>query len=129
VVAPADREIVAAAGTVAAVHEPGEALVVWVQRYREFLQTKRGLAAALHSGDPAFATLPDYFHSHAGPALGRLLDDAARAGAVRADVDPLDLLGAIANLCVPCPGSDDDTVSRLVSLLLDGLRYGAPAGR
>ncbi|WP_236787842.1 TetR/AcrR family transcriptional regulator [Amycolatopsis sp. GM8] len=118
-------ECVAAAAPIAEQHEPGEALELWVQRYREFLQTKRGLAAALHSGDPAYAALPEYFHSHAGPVLGALLDNAARAGAIRSGVEPLDILGAIANLCVPFPGSDADTASRMVGLLLDGLRYGA----
>lgn len=31
--------------------------------YTCFLATKQGLAAALHSADPAFSTLPDYFRS------------------------------------------------------------------
>lgn len=118
-------ECVAAAGPIADQYPPGKALEMWVQRYREFLQTKRGLASALHSGDPAYASLPEYFHSHAAPALGALLENAENAGDIRADIAPLDLLGAIANLCVPFPGSDTDTASRLVALLLDGLRYRA----
>lgn len=61
----------------------------------------------------------------AGPAPGTLVDNAARVGAIRAGVEPLDILGAIANLCVPFPGSDAGTASRMVALLLDGLRYGA----
>lgn len=121
-------ECVAAASSIAAEHEPAEALELWVQRYRGFLETKRGLAAALHSGDPAYSALPEYFHSTAAPVLGKLLDDAANAGAIRHGVIPLDLLGAVANLCVPFPGSDPGTASRMVALLLDGLRYGADAG-
>src|SRR5277367_6261990 len=39
----------------AAEHEPFEALANWMQRYAAFVATKRGLAKALHSGDPAFA--------------------------------------------------------------------------
>lgn len=118
-------ECVAAAEAIAAEHEPAEALELWVQRYRAFLETKRGLASALHSGDSAYAALPDYFQSTAGVALGRLLDDAAQAGAIKRGVIARDILGAVANLCVPFPGSDPDTASRLVALLLDGLRYGA----
>ncbi len=64
----------AEAPQLAASHEPGEALELWLQRYTGFVATKRGLAAALHSGDPAFNGLPAYFHDHLGPALG----DAAR---------------------------------------------------
>src|ERR1700759_4024012 len=39
-------------------HSPFEALEKWIERYVGFLATKRGLAAALHSGDPAFDSLP-----------------------------------------------------------------------
>jgi hypothetical protein len=44
----------AAGATLAGQHEPGEALAKWLQRHTHFIATKRGLAAALHSGDPAF---------------------------------------------------------------------------
>jgi AcrR family transcriptional regulator len=116
----------AEAPQLAASHEPDEALELWLQRYTEFVATKRGLAAALHSGDPAFNGLPAYFHDHLGPALRALLDNAVAAGAVRDGVDPLDLLGAVANLCVPPPGTEDTSRAyRMVALLLDGLRYGA----
>ena len=107
-------------------HDPDEALELWLQRYTQFVATKHGLAAALHSGDPAYSTLPTYFHQHLSPALETLLANAEAAGAIRGDVDPHDLLGAVANLCIPPPGSDDHTrPQRMVGLLLDGLRYGA----
>src|SRR5271154_4314834 len=44
----------AAAPALAAVREPAVALDMWLHRYTEFLAAKRGFAAALHSGDPAF---------------------------------------------------------------------------
>ena len=37
------------------------ALEQWLHRYTELLATKRGLATALHSGDPAYDGLQDYF--------------------------------------------------------------------
>ena len=45
----------------------------------------------------------------------------------RADgVDPIDLLAAVAKLCVPPPGTGDTArANRMVALLMDGLRYGA----
>src|SRR5271154_6130036 len=43
-----------AAPALAAVREPAVALDMWLHRYTEFLAAKRGFAAALHSGDPAF---------------------------------------------------------------------------
>ncbi len=120
----------AEAPRLAAAHGPDEALDLWLRRYTEFVATKRGLAAALHSGDPAFNALPVYFHDHLGPALRALLDSAVAAGAVRDGVDPLDLLGAVANLCIPPPGTDDTSRAyRMVALLIDGLRYGASPDR
>jgi AcrR family transcriptional regulator len=113
-----------AARELAAEHEPAEALSRWLRRFTEFIATKRGLAAALHSGDPAFNPLPAYFDGHLRPALASLLDAAAEAGAIRTNVDANDLLYAIANLCAsesPRPGH----ALRMVDLLFDGLRYGA----
>jgi AcrR family transcriptional regulator len=114
-----------AAASLAASHDPDSALELWLQRYTEFVATKHGLAAALHSGDPAFNALPVYFQERLGPALRMLLENAEATGAVRGGVDPLDLLGAVANLCVPPPGSADNSrAHRMVALLLDGLRFG-----
>ncbi|QIQ04109.1 TetR/AcrR family transcriptional regulator [Streptomyces liangshanensis] len=119
----------AAAGPqLSAVHEPGEALAEWLRRYTEFLGTKRGLAPALHSGDPAYAALPGYFLEKVGPALATLLDTAAKSGAVRDDVSAHDLLYAIANLCMPVPGQGPEYNQRMVTVLIDGLRT-PPAAR
>ena len=38
-------------------NEPTPALTKWLHRYTEFVGTKRGLAIALNSGDPAFDAL------------------------------------------------------------------------
>jgi AcrR family transcriptional regulator len=111
-----------AAPALAAEHAPGEALARWLRRYTRFIATKRGLAAALHSGDPAFDALPAYFDQHLRPALAALLTSAVAAGEVRADIDPNDLLHAVANLCL----SPD--AQRMVDLLIDGLRYRADNG-
>jgi AcrR family transcriptional regulator len=114
-----------AAPILAAEHDPGEALARWMQRYAAFIATKRGLATALHSGNPAFDTLPAYFEKRLLPALRMLLDSAVAAGEVRADVDADDLLSAVANLCRQAHDEDPDRTRRMVALLVDGLRYGA----
>ena len=116
-----------AAPELAAAHEPGEALAKWLHRYTGFLATKRGLAPALHSGDPAYGALPGYFMQRFGPALGSLLEAAAAAGEIRADIAPRDLLYAVANLCVPAADQGVAYSQRMVALLIDGLRYGAGA--
>jgi AcrR family transcriptional regulator len=132
VVAVLQREIDAcadAASTLSTAHEPGVALAKWLYRYTEFLATKRGLAAALHSGDPAFDALPGYFFERLGPALGSLLEAATASREIRADVSSKDLLYAVANLCVPVADEGVAYSQRMVALLIDGLRYGAELQR
>ncbi len=114
-----------AAATLAAEHEPGEALARWMQRYVDFIGTKRGLAAALHSGDPAYDPLPGHFDQRLRPALRGLLDAAAAAGDVRPDIDPNELLHAVASLGTSAGGVGLAPARRMVALLVDGLRYGA----
>ena len=114
-----------AAPALSAANEPGAALAKWLHRYTEFLATKRGLATALHSGDPAFEALPDYFRQRLGPTLASLLEAATASGEIRADVSPEYLLHAVANLCLPVAGEGIEYSQRMVALLIDGLRYGA----
>ena len=118
-----------AAPALAGAHEPGVALAHWLRRYTEFLVTKRGLATALHSGNPAFDTLPGYFYQRLEPALGSLLDAAAATGEIRADISARDLLRAVALLCTPVSDEGIAYSQRMVTLLIDGLRYAAELQR
>ncbi|EEP73677.1 TetR family transcriptional regulator [Micromonospora sp. ATCC 39149] len=120
-----EREIDAcadAAPALAAEHKPDIALARWLERLAAFVATKRGFAAALHSGDPAFDGLSGYLMEKLGPALGSLLDAATAAGEIRAVVSSQDLLYAVAKLCAPLPGEEPDHGRRMVALLVDGLR-------
>jgi hypothetical protein len=102
-----------------------------MQRYAAFIATKRGLAGALHSGHSAYGSLHDYFNERLQPALGALLRAAAAAGEVRGDIEPDELLGAVASLCMQARDERPEHARRMVALLVDGLRYGAegaPAG-
>jgi AcrR family transcriptional regulator len=116
-----------AAPLLAARCAPDEALRRWVERYVDFIGAKRGLAAALHSGDPAYDALPTYFEERLRPALESLLTSAVSAGYIRAGVDPYDLLSAVASLslCASTRDQDPARARRMIGLLLDGLRYGA----
>jgi len=118
---------VEAASSLAADREPGEAVAAWMQRLVDLVATKRGLGAALHSGDPAYQSLPDYVLGELAPALRGLLDAAAAAGAVRAEVDAGELLLGAMRLASPASDGDAAQARRMVALLVDGLRYGARA--
>jgi AcrR family transcriptional regulator len=114
-----------AASVIASKYEPGEALARWMQRYVDFIATKRGLAAALHSGDPAYGALPGYFDKRLRPALRTLLDAAVKSKVVRPAMEADDLLRAVATLCHGAHGEEPAYARKMVELLVDGLRYGA----
>lgn len=114
-----------AAPMLAAEHPPFEALGLWLQRYADFIGTKRGLAKALHSGDPAYESLGSQFDLRLRPAFDRLLEAAVAAGEVRADVEANDILSAVASLCISVYTDGREHAQRMVRLVIDGLRYGA----
>ncbi|MDI4645046.1 TetR/AcrR family transcriptional regulator [Cohnella hashimotonis] len=116
-----------AAADLSAKYEPAEALARWMQRYVDFIANKRGLASALGSGNPEYETLPAYFEKRLNPVLRNLLDTAATAGELRADVEPYDLLRAAASLCTGIHNGDAKFTRQMVALLVDGLRYRASA--
>jgi AcrR family transcriptional regulator len=116
---------VEAAPELEAAYPPGEALDRWIMRYTQFVATKRGLASALHSGDPAYEPLAEYFATHLAPTLERLLAAATASGDVVQEVDPSEFLGAVANLCHgggPAGTASSPRPERMVRLLLAGLR-------
>jgi len=115
-----------AAPELTAAYPPFEALVKWIDRFVGFIATKRGLAAALHAGGVAYEGLPAHRNQRLVPALRGLLDSAAAAGEVRPGFDAEDLLNAVGSLYMTV--RDDgaaQAAGRMVSLLIDGLRYEA----
>lgn len=111
-----------AAPVLAGEHPPFEALARWLQRYADFIAAKRGLAKALHSGDPTFDTLPAYFDGKLRPALRGLLAAAVSAGEARTDIPVETLLHAVARLCISASDHDNSETRCMVALLSDGLR-------
>jgi AcrR family transcriptional regulator len=101
---------------------PHAALARWIDLFVDFLVTKHGLAEALQSDDATFATLHAYFIDRLVPVCAELLDAAARAGEIRPDIEALELMRGVGNLCI---GADKDPrydARRVVELLLAGLR-------
>jgi AcrR family transcriptional regulator len=115
-----------AAAPLAAAYPSFEALSRWIERYIGFVATKRGLAAALHSGDAAYESLPPHRNQRLIPALRGLLETAAAEGQIRPGVDAYDLLNAVGSLYMTVRDEPSaQSARRMVSLLIDGLRHGA----
>jgi AcrR family transcriptional regulator len=109
-----------AAPLLAAQAEPFEAVALWIQRFLNLIVTKRGLAGALHSSEPAYTSLASYFEERLVPVLQGLLDAAGRE--IRADASASDLLRAVGLLCPRGAAGDVAQTRRMVALLVNGLR-------
>jgi AcrR family transcriptional regulator len=106
---------------------PDQALEAWMQRFVRHVAVKRGMAQAIKAAAGQDSELFTYSHALITEALGRLAAAGETAGLIRSDIDPYDLLRAIGGFCsvTDQPGWEE-RASRLVGLLVDGMRYGSP---
>jgi AcrR family transcriptional regulator len=105
---------------------PDQALEEWMQLFVRHVATKRGMLSVLK---PMLSSNPSFFAETRGRATAaatKLLDAGVAAGTVRADVDGADLLRAVGGICMSTDQERPDASDRLVGLLFDGLRHGAP---
>jgi AcrR family transcriptional regulator len=107
---------------------PWEALMDWIERFTDFVGTKRGLASALHSGDPAYDDLPQHLMDRLEPALQTLLARAVDGGYARDDVTAREVLMTIALICQPVPGERPGFNRRMARVFMEGLSRVAQAG-
>ncbi|CAM5653690.1 AcrR family transcriptional regulator OS=Streptomyces griseomycini OX=66895 GN=FHS37_001611 PE=4 SV=1 [Streptomyces griseomycini] len=101
---------------------PYAALGRWIDRFVDFLVTKHGLAAALRSEGAGFDALHAYFLDRLVPVCTQLLEAAAAAGEIRADMEAYALMRGVGNLCIGAESDPRYDARRLVDLLVAGLR-------
>jgi AcrR family transcriptional regulator len=99
---------------------PVTVLRTWMDRFVDYMTTKRGMDGALRAlvaagGDPFSES-----RTRLTTALTTLL--SAATGEVRTDLDPQDVLVGLSGLALATAGRDDpDQRRRLLDLFLDGL--------
>lgn len=113
------EELVTAASTLLAEHEPVEALRHWLDRVIDYAEIKRGVLAALEPA--AWQDLVTHSHNPIEDALGRLLSAGKSAGSIRADVDAHGVLLLIAYLGRLDREEWESTARPLMNVILDGL--------
>lgn len=109
---------------------PDLALEAWMQRFVTYAAAKRGMAGALQSVMAARTDLYSSTRDRLLASIGSLLGAAVEVGSVRADMPAEDVFQAMSGVWL-IPSGDDwsERAQRLVQLLMDGLRFGAPARR
>ncbi|TGQ12676.1 MULTISPECIES: TetR/AcrR family transcriptional regulator [unclassified Mesorhizobium] len=115
-----------AAEDLAREHPADVALELWMQRFVDYIATKRGLATSLRLLLTANSTLFSDTSGRVSGAMRGLVQAAAAAGKIRADVDSSDVMHALGGI-YSAPNTPDwrERSGRLVKLLMDGLRFGA----
>jgi AcrR family transcriptional regulator len=109
---------------------PDEATRTWMDRFVEYMTTKRGMADALRaviaSGGNPYAESRDRLTD----AMATLLQAGAAAGTVRSDIEPGDVLTSLSGVSLAAgEPAQRDQARRLLDLLMDGLRYRATSPR
>jgi AcrR family transcriptional regulator len=101
---------------------PHAALGQWIHLFVDFLSTKHGLAAVMQSDDPSFNALHAYLLDRLIPVCTELLQAAADAGEIHADIKAYELMRGVGNLCIGAGTDARYDARRLVDLLISGLR-------
>jgi AcrR family transcriptional regulator len=102
---------------------PVEALRAWLRLFVDHIATKQVMSPALAS----MVGGPSEFYAESGAmvktAIALLVDRAVASGAIRLDIDPLDLLRALAGVAgiSSAPGWEE-SAKRLVDILIAGVR-------
>ncbi len=99
----------------------GEAFAGWLRVLASYLVTKRGLASALIAARGRDSDVISACSQIMRDTAGRLLERAQQAGAVRADLTPMDVLMLVHGVVVATERTPEQA-DRLLSLTLDGLR-------
>ncbi|AQS89880.1 MULTISPECIES: TetR/AcrR family transcriptional regulator [Gluconobacter] len=112
-----------AAPVLAAQHPPVEALRAWMRLFVDYIAAKQVIAPALNGLVGGTGAL----YAHSGDvlkaAVNSLVSAAIAAGEFRADIEPLDLLRALAGVSNFSAGPGwESSAKRLVDILIAGSR-------
>ncbi|MET9385992.1 TetR/AcrR family transcriptional regulator [Streptomyces sp. NPDC002928] len=106
---------------------PEQALREWMDRLAQFAMAKVGLADAMRKATSAPGGPAKPGHGPLSEAVALLIEANEEAGTIRPGVTPEDFILAIAGLWQIDPRGDwQARAGRLLDLVMDGLRAGAP---
>ncbi|WP_436758556.1 TetR/AcrR family transcriptional regulator [Streptosporangium sp. V21-05] len=107
---------------------PDEATRAWMDRFVDYMTTKRGMADALRVVIASGGNPYEQSRGRLIEAITTLLGAGAAAGTVRSDVEPVDVIVSMGGVSLAAGEPEQrDQARRLLDLLMDGLRYRATA--
>lgn len=121
------QQVADAAAQLLGTREPDRALREWMDRLAQFAMAKVGMAEAIRQAMSASDNAAKPGHAPVTAAAELLLRACEKAGTIRPGVTADDFLLAIAGLWQIDPRADwQPRITRLLDLVMDGLRAGAP---
>jgi AcrR family transcriptional regulator len=121
------QQVVDTASRLLETRPPDQALREWMDRLARYAMTKAGLADAMRRATRSQGSLAGVAHGPVTSAIAILLKANDEAGTIRPGLDPDDFLLAISGLWQIDPHGDwQSRAGRLLDLIMDGLRAGAP---
>ncbi len=119
------RLLASAARRFAETMPPVDALRAWMRLFVDHLATKQNMSEALNSLVGGTSALYAASTDLVTGAMKLLVDRASASGEIRLNMDPLDLLRAVAGVMTVGAGPDGkDSAGRLVDVLIAGIRAG-----
>ena len=116
-------QLVDAATTLTETRAPVAALREWLVMFVDYMVTKRGMSEALNSLVNGTSELYSTSADQLRRAIAKLIDRAVASGDIRLDIDPLDLLRALAGVTNVNPGPDGTRAAKqMVDILLAGIQ-------
>ncbi|RYG45570.1 TetR/AcrR family transcriptional regulator [bacterium] len=117
------EKLAAAERELSATLPPVEALREWMRLFVDLMATKLALKEALN----AMVCGPEDLYAASGEmirtAITTLTDRAVAAGEIRLEIEPLDLLRALAGVANASPGADwKASARRMVDMLIAGMK-------
>jgi AcrR family transcriptional regulator len=121
------RQVADSAAQLLETRPPEQALREWMDRLAQFAMAKVGLADALRQATSAPGSPAKPGHDPVTEAIALLLRANEEAGTIRPGMTPEDFMLTIAGLWQIDPRTDwHARAGRLLDLVMDGLRVGAP---
>jgi len=103
---------------------PAEATRRWMDRFVDYMTTKRGMADALRAVIASGRNPYEQSRGQLIAAITTLLEAAGRDGSLRRDVEPADVLASLGGVSLTAgEPAQREQAGRLLDLLMDGLRY------
>jgi AcrR family transcriptional regulator len=117
------EQLVAAADCLEETHPPVTALREWLLLFVDYIATKHGMYEVLNSIVGGTSDLYSASTAQVKQAIAKLVNRAVASGDIRLDLDPLDLLRALAGVANIGLGPDGERAAKsLVDILIAGVR-------